>query len=141
MQLSLPRDASYVPVTRSVATSLLQTMNVPEEAAGDVQVVLSEACANVVRHAAGVDYRVSLSVGPEGCEVEVLDAGPGADDLDLDLDLTRPVDLDVDADAETGRGLILIRALVDDFQFAREREGTRLRLIKRWSRVEPPQLP
>jgi len=139
MQLSLPRDASYVPVTRSVATSLLQTMNVPEDAAGDVQVVLSEACANVVRHAAGVDYRVSLSVGPDGCEVEVLDAGPGADALDLDL--TRPAEVDVDADAETGRGLFLIRALVDDFQFAREREGTRLRLIKRWSRVEPPRHP
>lgn len=141
MQLSLPRDASYVPVTRSVATSLLQTMNVPEDAAGDVQVVLSEACANVVRHAAGIDYRVSLSVGPDGCEVEVLDAGPGTGALDADLAPPLDLDVDLDWDAETGRGLFLMRALVDDFHFARERDGTRLRLIKRWSRVEPPRFP
>jgi len=123
MQLSLPRDASYVPVTRNMATSLLHTMNVPEDAVGDVQVALSEACSNAVRHAGGVDYRVSLAVGPDGCEVEVLDAGPG------------PVDLPESAagdEAEDGRGLVLMRALVDDLEFAHVQDGTRVRLVKRW---------
>jgi serine/threonine-protein kinase RsbW len=132
MQLSLPRDASYVPVTRSVASSLLTTMNVPDEASDDVQVALTEACANVVRHAAGIDYRVSLAVGPEGCEVEVLDNGAGASALP-----EPPADF-LDTDAESGRGLFLMRALVDDFEFMREHDGTRLRLVKRWGYVEPP---
>lgn len=135
MRLSLPRDASYVPVTRSVATSLLHTMNVPEDAAGDVQIALTEACANAVRHAAGLDYRVSLSVGPDGCEVEVLDTGTGPG---LGAGETAAA---YDADAESGRGLFLMRALVDDFEFAHELEGTRVRLVKRWAHVEPPEPP
>jgi anti-sigma regulatory factor (Ser/Thr protein kinase) len=44
----------------------------------------------------------------------------------------------LDTDAESGRGLFLMRALVDDFEFMREHDGTRLRLVKRWGYVEPP---
>lgn len=130
MQLSLPRDASYVPVTRTVAHSLLETMGVPEDASADVQVALSEACANVVRHAGGLDYSVALSVGPEGCEIEVLDNGPG---IHVEGDGAVPVE----DDAEDGRGLFLMRALVDDFEFTSEDDGTRVRLIKRWPHVDP----
>jgi serine/threonine-protein kinase RsbW len=130
VQLSLPRDASYVPVTRNVAHCLLGDMGVPDDAAGDIQVALSEACANVVRHAAGIyDYFVSLDVGPDGCEVEVVDTGPGFDPVQ---DVQDGQDPQVGTDAETGRGLLLMRALVDDFQFLREQDATRVRLIKRW---------
>jgi serine/threonine-protein kinase RsbW len=130
MQLSLPRDASYVPVTRTVANSLLATMGVPEDASSDVQVALSEACANVVRHAGGLDYSVALSVGPEGCEIEVFDTGPG---IKPNSDVTGPAN----DDAEAGRGLFLMRALVDDFEFTSEDDGTRVRLVKRWPHVDP----
>jgi serine/threonine-protein kinase RsbW len=129
VQLNLPRDASYVPVTRNVAQCLLVDMGVPDDAAGDIQVALSEACANVVRHAAHVyDYFVSLDVGPEGCEVEVVDTGPGFDPAPGGL---------AGVDAEAGRGLLLMRALVDDFEFLREQDATRVRLIKRWPTLTP----
>jgi serine/threonine-protein kinase RsbW len=100
-------------------------MGVPEEACGDIQVALSEACANVVRHAAGVfDYSVTLAILPEGaCEIEVVDLGSEFDLPALD---------GLDAEAEAGRGLFLMRELVDDFQFLREHNATRVRLVKRW---------
>ncbi len=126
VELSLPRDASYVPLTRSVATAILSNLGVPDEAAGDIRVVLSEACANVVRHAEGtVDYSVSLAVGPQGCEVEVIDLGPGFD----------PPGPPADIDSEDGRGLFLMQQLMDDFQFVRENNATRVRLVKRWPNV------
>lgn len=126
VQLRLPRDASYVPLTRNVANCLLEDMGVPDEALGDIQVALSEACANVVRHAAGVfDYSVTLAIKPEGsCEIEVVDLGAGFD--------LPAVAGGLDADAEAGRGLFLMRELVDDFQFLREHNATRVRLVKRW---------
>lgn len=126
VQLALPRDARYVPVLRNVANCLMHELGAPEEASHDIQIALTEACANAVRHATGTtDYTVSLGVGVEGCVIEVLDQGPGfqppntpgAEDLD----------------AEAGRGLLLIRSLVDDFEFLRQDDGNRLRLTKRWT--------
>jgi serine/threonine-protein kinase RsbW len=128
VELNLPRDAIYVPLTRNTASCVLGDMGVPDEAAGDILIALSEACANVVRHAAGtVDYSVSLAVGPKGCEVEVVDLGPG-----FDLPPATIAPLDFDTEAETGRGLVLMRELVDDFQFVRDQNATRVRLVKRW---------
>lgn len=128
VQLTLPRDSSYVPVMRNVATCLLNDMRVPDDAQGDIQVAVSEACANVVRHAEGTfDYEVSLAIGPEGCEVEVADVGPA-----FDLPAAGGSDPDPDLDAEAGRGLLLMRALVDDFQFIRDDDVNTVRLTKRW---------
>lgn len=130
VQLRLPRDASYVPLSRNVANILLEDMGVPEDASGDIQIALSEACSNVVRHAAGViDYSVTLAIRPEGwCEIEVVDLGTG-----FDLPAAANGDHgEADGDAEAGRGLFLMRELVDDFQFLREHNTTRVRLVKRW---------
>jgi serine/threonine-protein kinase RsbW len=124
VELSLPRDASYVPLTRNVAACLMDDMGVPDEAAEDVKVALSEACANVVRHAEGAHgYSVSLEVTPAGCEIEVIDLGAG---------FATNAQGQIDTDAEDGRGILLMRALVDDFQFLRERNATKVRLVKRW---------
>lgn len=124
LQLDLPRDASHVPVTRTLANCVLVGVGVPDRAADDIKVALGEACANAVRHARGSsEYWVSLEVGPDGCEVEVVDVGPAFE---------VPESYQVDPEAEAGRGLLLMRALVDDFEFRREPDANRVRLIKRW---------
>lgn len=125
VQLSLPRDARFVPVMRNMAGSLMRDLGAPPEAASDIQIALSEACGNAVRHASGTTgYAVSLGVGGEGCVIEVADHGPS---FDPDRERSH-----TDLDAEAGRGLLLITALVDDFEFIREDDGNRLRLTKRW---------
>lgn len=127
VELTLPRDSSFVPVMRNMANSLLVDLRVPDEAIGDVQLVVSEACANVVRHAEGTfDYSISLAIGPEGCEIEVADLGPGFQEAPRS---------GTDVDAEDGRGLLLMRALMDDLQFIRDDTTTRVRLIKRWNSI------
>lgn len=135
LQLSLPRDARYVGLLRKVASSLLRGLDVPEESVDDVAIALSEACSNVIRHAQGThEYGVALTVATASCEIEVRDLGPGIDCAALDE--TGPGGtVDAIADAEDGRGLSLLRALMDDLQFVRDDDTTKVRLIKRWDAV------
>lgn len=131
--LDLPRDARWVASVRDVAGSLLQTVGTPDADVADVQLALTEACANVVRHAVGTDsYSVGLAIDPAGCEVEIVDRGPGFEE-------------DAAGDsagyAESGRGLDLMRALVDDLEVRTDPGATRLVLRKRSSAgLDPPMV-
>lgn len=122
VQLSLPRDSRFVPVMRNLTACLLHDVHAPQEAVDDVEIAVTEACANVVRHAEGVeDYEVRVEIGVDGCAIEVADLGPGFDEPP-----------DAAGDAESGRGLQLMRALMDEMQFVREDDRTRIRLTKHW---------
>lgn len=128
--LDLPRDARWVPSVRDVAGSLLQTVGTPDADVADVQLALAEACANVVRHAVGTDsYTVGLVIDPAGCEVEIVDHGPGFEQAAAGGS----------ADwAESGRGLDLMRALVDDLEVRADTATTRVVLRKRSSAWSDP---
>ncbi len=126
MQLSLPRDARFVSLMRNVADSVMTNFGVPDEAKGDMQLAITEACANAVRHATGTnEYSVSIAVRADGCDVEVVDLGPGFE----------PPAAEPEPSAESGRGLLLMRSLVDELQFLRDDDATSVRLVKRWPGV------
>jgi len=77
----------------------------------------------VVRHARGTDeYEVRVEIGTGGCAIEVVDVGPGFGAR------VAPAS----SEAESGRGLYLMRALMDDLEFVREDSQTRVRLVKHW---------
>jgi serine/threonine-protein kinase RsbW len=134
LHLTLPRDARYVPVLRNVAGSLMRSLEVPEESVDDVAIALSEACGNVIRHAAGTDQcGVVLTVATASCEIEVRDLGPGFDRARMDA--AQRGDIDEIEGAEDGRGLRLLQALMDELQFVRDDDTTRVRLLKRWDAV------
>ena len=123
VHLSLPRDAQYVGVMRGLAGSLLERADVPREAIDDIQLAVSEACANAVNHAGpSKTYDVVLELDDDRCEVEVVDQGPGMPAGKPHADLLR----------ESGRGLNLLQALVDELQFTRRGDGTRVRFTKGW---------
>jgi serine/threonine-protein kinase RsbW len=119
-----------VALLRRITESLLRGLDVPEESIDDVAVALSEACGNVIRHAPDTaEYGVRFTVVESACEIEVHDIGPGFAGAVLDPPAFAQPD---DAPSEDGRGLPLVRALMDDLQFVREHETTTVRLIKRW---------
>lgn len=129
MQLSLPRDSRYVALLRDVANCILSDLDAPPEAVDDIQIALAEACANAVRHAVHSDgYSVGLGVDGDGCEIIVSDFGPGFDPVGGDEAPTDPLDPEM----ESGRGLLLMRSLMDELHFDRADEGTEVRLVKRW---------
>ena len=125
MQLSLPTEARFVGVMRNVASCVMGDIGAPQEATEDVQVAVTEACANAVRHSDVGEYVVRLEVADEICEIEVVDLGAGFDPGELQAPSG--------GDLESGRGLYLMEALVDDLHFARDDDGTHVRLTKRWT--------
>jgi serine/threonine-protein kinase RsbW len=131
MQLSLPRDARFVGLMRHVSASILDEFQAPDDRSHEFQVALSEACANAVQYAEGThDYTVKLALADDRCEVEVIDLGPGFDPAGGG---DGPA-----LDAESGRGLLLMQALSDDFEFERVDDGTRIRLVKRFPGLVMP---
>jgi len=129
MELSLPRDPRLVTLVRHVISRILADLRAPADARDDIELAVTEACDNAVRHATSASqYQVALRVSTDGCEVEIADPGPGLDPAAL----SQATDGDPEEE-ESGRGLGLMQALVDDVTLVGHEKGTRLRLNKRWS--------
>ena len=121
--LCLPRDEATVPLVRHITRHTLREIAVSPMCLSDISVAITEACANVIRHAHDDDqYEVRIVVTDDSCEISVIDTGSGFD----------PSGVGGDADlAETGRGIRLMRALVDSVQFSSEPDdGTVVHLVK-----------
>ena len=125
LSLILPRDGRSVPVARHIAGSALREAGVADDCIHDTEVALSEACTNVLRHSGpGDEYEVSADVDEEMCTIRVIDSGRG---FDSELLSGRHAALS----SERGRGMELMRALVDRAQFvSRPEAGTVVRLEK-----------
>ena len=109
VRLNLPREARSVPTVRKLLRCALQLCHLSREDGQDLELALTEACANVVKHATGADgIEVRLDVAEDRCAIDVLDNGAGFDPVVAHGD-TSPA-----ADSERGRGLFLIKALSDN---------------------------
>ena len=126
--LQLPRDALSVPVVRRVLTASMKTLGVEDSCLTDIEVALTEACTNVLDHAAeGDEYEVVAGLDDASCVIEVIDTGRGFDADQLGHAHAEPT-------AEEGRGIQLIRALVDKVRFdSRAESGMIVHLEKELS--------
>lgn len=80
----------------------------------DVELAVSEACANVLDHSGPGDvYQVIVELANRRCAISVIDKGHG-------FDFSTLRDGQADLDAESRRGVGLMRALVDRVQFTSE---------------------
>lgn len=137
LQLSLPHEASSVPVARAMTRRALQALGASDACIDDVELAVSEACTNVVDHAGGTPYSVVVSLEQESCRIEIIDHGAGMSDGATPA--TAPADSESDLPGERGRGITLMRALVDHLDFeVRAGQGTTVRMEKslrfaRWS--------
>ena len=123
--LELPRDSSTVPLVRHLTKHALWEIGVKRPCVADVELAVTEACANVVEHAAGDDiYVVEVKVTTEVCEIRVIDTGRGFDYESLEGG--EPA-----TEADRGRGIALMKMLVDTIDFRSEPErGTIVHLVK-----------
>ena len=107
LHLNLPREADSVPAVRRLLRCALTALHVDRQSGEDLEVALSEACANVVKHARGADsIEVRLDVAEDRCAIDVLDNGSG---FDASAMSASPA-----PDSADGRGLFLIKALSDN---------------------------
>ncbi|MFN2594048.1 MAG: ATP-binding protein [Actinomycetota bacterium] len=123
--LCLPRDEASVPVVRHLCRNALAELGVEADCVGDVELAVTEACTNVVLHAVGTQdvYEVSVRVEPPICSIKVTDLGIGLAESDLEREaLTHE---------ESGRGIFLMRHVVDKLRFvSKPEQGTLVHLEK-----------
>lgn len=99
----LPKESETVSLIRGV-TDALRAFRVTEDCVDDIRLALSEACTNVIDHAAiGDEYEVRVQIGDERCAISVTNSGDSFDAVAL-------VDEMPDALSARGRGVGIMRA-------------------------------
>ncbi len=116
-----------VPIARHLFDDWLVHQSLDESDRDDLLVVVSELCTNAVRSAASPNSGLHLRAWPEGdaLVMEVVDDGPGFE-LRIGPDDEMPP-----AEQVSGRGLFIVRSLVDELMADRSPAGTTVRCVKR----------
>jgi serine/threonine-protein kinase RsbW len=131
VRLTFPARPEFIPLGRLVLAALVHQHAEPlsAELLGDLQLAVTEACTNSVRHAyAGGEGAVEIvySLYENRLVVEVADAGRGFTPRVLPDD---PADGEL---SEGGQGITIIRALADEVEVSTVvAGGSRLRFVKR----------
>lgn len=132
IELKVPCRAEYVRTIRRAVAEFAQSCGLPRTDIEEIEVAISEAVSNVVRHAyvdcdRSPSVRVKCSRSSSGLIIEVIDRGRGfaapADGVTPDVDMNR----------DGGLGIILIKSLMDRVSYVSSpEEGTRIRMRKHW---------
>jgi anti-sigma regulatory factor (Ser/Thr protein kinase) len=128
MTLPITRDAELI-----VAQSLEQigkNLNINQEAIGQLQIAVIEACINAMEHGRGMDDKIYISFAAEDDHLEVSIESAGQEFI---IQETGEPYRDQEAAKTTGRGwgLKLIKRFVDDVKFEKTTYGTKIILIKK----------
>ncbi|WP_159944746.1 MULTISPECIES: ATP-binding protein [unclassified Nocardiopsis] len=136
--ISLPRQAYTVAVARDVLGTLLARAGVCRDCADDILLAVSEACANAVDHGRPAsDYRVEAEMGTRWCELRISHTGKAPDPAALAERFTADHTPLPGLEAESGRGILLMRYLMDEVAFEGEPRTTVL-LRKRLTACDEP---
>lgn len=117
LDVEIPSDVRYIEGVVELATRKCRELHFPPRICSlNVRVALSEAISNAILrgngHARNKHVRVRAVVSDDAMVFDVVDEGPGFD-LDADRpDPTSPENLE----SEEGRGLFLMRSLMDDVE-------------------------
>ncbi len=133
LSLEMPEDGSYIPLTRQFGRGLLEYLKVVDTDVDDVETIVTELVANVVRHAQSTEgrFNITLEYYADRVVITVVDAGQGFFFRDVpEVGSPRP-DF-AGSERLGGFGLPLLTALSDRLQFSRtDPHGTTVRAEKR----------
>jgi serine/threonine-protein kinase RsbW len=128
LDLSIPADFEAMAHVVDTISDVLQRREVPEQKRLEIALALQEALANAIVHGCGNDpskeVRCRVQSDPQAhIVITVTDPGPGFRP-EVVADPNRPENLY----ADHGRGVFLIRQLMDEVSF--ERRGNEIRMWK-----------
>jgi serine/threonine-protein kinase RsbW len=114
-----------IPFVRNVVTSALGRIGVTPQCINDIRLALSEACTNVIEHAAADDeYEVRLHVDRDRCAISVTNTAKGFDVAGLVAVMPHRSLL-------RGRGVPIMRAVMDQVHVSSAPgQGTIVRMVK-----------
>ena len=113
---------SSAAVLREALTTYLTANDIDDAATRLIVLCADEALINAVAHAAGSPVGVFADLRDDHFTLEVSDGGPGFDSSQIDSDA------EPDLMGEHGRGLFLIRKLMDDLEILSNEHGTTLHM-------------
>lgn len=116
IQIKVPNQTRYLSLIGQIGENLVKEMcqlpNYKEVCANDLNVVITEAMANAIKHAKAVEpdmlVKISVSISDNELSVKVYDSGQG-----FDLDSIPNPDFNSGNLEESGRGIFVIRSLMD----------------------------
>ncbi len=128
VDLSVPADSEAIASVVDTVTETLERLEVPEQKRFEVALAVQEALANAVVHGCGNDpskkVRCQLKGDPQGrILISVTDPGPGFKPDQVADPMRRE-----GVYADHGRGVYLIRQLMDEVHFASN--GSEIRMWK-----------
>ena len=120
LALELPEDLTYVRITRILGRALLDFLQVEPADMDDIEILVGELCANVLRHAQSHDskYQVMLEYFSDHVAITVEDQGPGFSFKDVPPAGTPRADFG-GGERVGGYGMQLIQSLSDRLEFYR----------------------
>jgi serine/threonine-protein kinase RsbW len=128
IELTFPAHSRYLVLARLSIAGIAPVARLSEDVLADLKLAVTEACANVVRHAYEEDdegvVRVRLTLDGSSLTIEVADHGRG-------IGASAIVPRTESSLPEAGMGLSIIRAVVDEFEIeSPPAGGTVVRLTK-----------
>lgn len=125
LELHIPADTRYLSLVRRGVRNLAESVGFPREDVADVELAVSEAVTNSVEHGGTPDGVPGVVVRCRVCDdflvVEI------EDESHADCIPTRP---DPSTDEERGRGVLMMRALMDQCEDSRTDHGIKVRMTK-----------
>jgi serine/threonine-protein kinase RsbW len=106
----LPCESSSVPKARAAVRDWCRETQMRSDAITDVQLAVTEAVANAVRHSGCDDFEVKCSIRAGSAIICVCDHGTGLDGANPGL----------------GLGITIIRELAESVEFEHTNPGTRV---------------
>ena len=135
VRLVIPSRLELLSIIDKVVDGVADQMGFEDADKDAMAISVIEAGTNAIQHGHGHEtgrmVEIVFRLMPDELVVDVMDDGRGFN-LDVLEDATAPENLL----KERGRGIFIMRAMMDDVQFEFSDNGTRCRLIKRRRPIE-----
>ncbi len=126
--ITVPSKPEYVGLARRIVAGMAQKGGLRADLIEDVKLAVGEACNNAILHGSPGGERDTVSIQCRMSDgqliIEVKDQGRG---FTMPRQKVRPPM----ALAEGGRGLVLIRMLMDEVSYRHSKGGGTLKMVKR----------
>ena len=131
VELVLPMGSDYELIAATTVEQIARRLNFRPEAINQIKTAIVEASINAAEHSLSPDRKIYQRFRVESDKLVITVASRGIVPSNLN-GYNRPSTSDTDTatDQRRGWGLKLIRTLMDEVEFERVDEGTRLRMTK-----------
>lgn len=128
-RISIPSNQKYLPDVDVFIEGILRGFGADESALADIAISVSELVNNAILHGnkSASDKAVTVTISKSnGCvEISVTDQGTGFDPSDIES----PID-DANLMKEVGRGIFIVRSLMDQVEIEASDRGTTVVVTK-----------